>query len=869
MAVLFRSVSRLIFLASLLAAPWLFGGRPLESQVWLAGGLGLAFVTWLLSAFMDWKSGAFAWNAWTGTFALLIAGWVTLAILQLALPARSGVPQFAGLPSRHAVAEGIPPRTDGVWPTPATPHATQVPALTRLQVARWVWPLVALLLAAHLCSVPEYRYGFWMLLAINAACLSVFGIVQKLTWNERIYWAIPLEYGGQPFASFVNRNHAAGYLNLALAAALGLLGVVVREAHRGHAMPVLDQPRSLGRIRFVQLLLLVITAGVVATLSRGGQLAAVVAAGGAMLLATMTTPRRTMVRPLGLALLAGFLVAASVGAWELARGRLGELDWRALRGDARWWHWRDMAAAFPDLWTTGTGLGTYRFVNPPYKNHVSTAMYWNADNQYLELFVEGGVVAAMLMGLGILACLVLVHRAYYLDFDDAADSADLGPIALMVLLSQGLQGATDYGPGIMAQLLTTAAMLGAVGSGCRFADLQSGARSWSQLPLQRWLLWPVGLVGLMGGAAWYELRSAAAADTFLQRLPELDDPRHQDWTTLTIDTAIAQGARLASLRPDDPAVHRALGQLRVIRYRLQSLERLLDEAGGKSSLTPDALWPRTQLARLDQLAVHALTQGDPDVLETLRAEPIVRENLAAAYQDFRRVKQHRVYDSYVDLRLAYLAGLYGAGIEERHDWLRSAVYANPSDLILLGHVATIAEPVSGDLLAVQCWRRWAALDPERADEIYRRALTRFPPRYVMEHVVPQEVSRVLDFAEQIDDPTLERQAVERVEQLLKTGQAAPSGESWMQLARLATLQGDPAAALQHYQEALRLEPLKWDWRVQYTELLLEQRRYKEAHEQVEFGLMTTPDRREFANLRERIQAAERPRIDAPSALPRP
>ena len=56
-----------------------------------------------------------------------------------------------------------------------------------------------------------------------AAELMIVGNDQKVSWNEKLYWTYELTQGGQPFASYVNRNSAAGYLNLCLAGAVGLL----------------------------------------------------------------------------------------------------------------------------------------------------------------------------------------------------------------------------------------------------------------------------------------------------------------------------------------------------------------------------------------------------------------------------------------------------------------------------------------------------------------------------------------------------------------------------------------------------------------------------------------------------------------------
>jgi hypothetical protein len=61
-----------------------------------------------------------------------------------------------------------------------------------------------------------------VVVALNGAALAFFGLVQQLTWNGQLFWSIPLTRGGAPFASYVNRNNAAGFLNMCLACAVGL-----------------------------------------------------------------------------------------------------------------------------------------------------------------------------------------------------------------------------------------------------------------------------------------------------------------------------------------------------------------------------------------------------------------------------------------------------------------------------------------------------------------------------------------------------------------------------------------------------------------------------------------------------------------------
>src|SRR5258708_23350224 len=61
--------------------------------------------------------------------------------------------------------------------------------------------------------------------------ISIFGVLQHLTFNGKLYWFREMHYGGIPFGPYVNRNHFAGFVELILPLALVplVLGRVRRE----------------------------------------------------------------------------------------------------------------------------------------------------------------------------------------------------------------------------------------------------------------------------------------------------------------------------------------------------------------------------------------------------------------------------------------------------------------------------------------------------------------------------------------------------------------------------------------------------------------------------------------------------------------
>src|SRR5262249_35463873 len=97
------------------------------------------------------------------------------------------------------------------------------PSSTRVELARLVMAMIALYLGAVLFANSESQLWLWVCLAVNGGALALFGIARQRSWDGKLLWSVPFVLGGQPFASYVNRNNAAGYLNLCLAAAWGLV----------------------------------------------------------------------------------------------------------------------------------------------------------------------------------------------------------------------------------------------------------------------------------------------------------------------------------------------------------------------------------------------------------------------------------------------------------------------------------------------------------------------------------------------------------------------------------------------------------------------------------------------------------------------
>ena len=417
--------------------------------------------------------------------------WRDLApnVVSLASPASNAIRTAGEAPSRgRSRAEGMPAAASSE-PEMAKYDAFAIslyPASTRRDVY-----LLALGSAAFLLGVTVFagRVAFFVagvVVALNGAALSFFGLVQQLTWNGQLYGSVPLTGGGVPFASYVNRNNASGFLNICLGCAIALSAwLLSRHAARGG--PENDRQASLGigqnlwaavRRLFGRMLWALsqldaatlasltaaacIAAGILCSLSRGGTVAmigaAVISFGFASLAGQKRPARMSAVI---LCAAAACLLVAYLGRSATVTQRLATIfDEPTLQAGGRLVNWKDGWRAAKDLLPVGSGLGTYRYAYRAYQQRPYDLWYYHAENQYLEALVEAGLPGLCLLltmiGLVALACWRLLKRA-----PDPATYA-LGLAGTFALSSQAIHAAFDFGLYLPANMLLLALVCGAV-----------------------------------------------------------------------------------------------------------------------------------------------------------------------------------------------------------------------------------------------------------------------------------------------------------------------------------------------------------------------------------------------------------------------
>jgi len=245
-------------------------------------------------------------------------------------------------------------------------------------------------------------------ITLLGVALALIGIVQKPLYAGRLLGFWQPEGTGTPFGPFVNRNHFAGWMLMALPLALGLLGAGLERAMRDvkpgwrHRILWLSSPEA-NRLILLGAGTFIMAVSMVLTMSRSGisALAMSVVLMGLVIGRGFTGKSKKTLGVAYLAVLVGTAIAW-VGA-DVVVERFSNTSWSEFNDrKGAWLDALGVARAFP---VAGTGLNTYPMAARFYQRHDLSSFYGEAHNDYLQLLAEGGAMV-VLPALVVLAALV-------------------------------------------------------------------------------------------------------------------------------------------------------------------------------------------------------------------------------------------------------------------------------------------------------------------------------------------------------------------------------------------------------------------------------------------------------------------------------
>jgi O-antigen ligase len=258
-------------------------------------------------------------------------------------------------------------------------HRTASSYATRMEIELLLADILLLFLAAQAFrTLEDWRAFVWFVMSFGFL-VAIFGILQHLTFNGKLYWFREMHYGGIPFGPYVNRNHFAGFAELVI--------------------PVSLVPLVLGKVRrerwfLVSLFAVVPIGALFLSASRGGIVSFAVQVGFLLLWLIV---RRTAGKHLlsgGAILLLAFLMVSWLGVQQLVE-RFSSLQSLEVTVGKRASMRADTWRIFLDHPWAGTGLGTLQIVFPAYETLYDGKIVNHTHNDYLEGLAETGIAGAL------------------------------------------------------------------------------------------------------------------------------------------------------------------------------------------------------------------------------------------------------------------------------------------------------------------------------------------------------------------------------------------------------------------------------------------------------------------------------------------
>jgi O-antigen ligase/tetratricopeptide (TPR) repeat protein len=737
-------------------------------------------------------------------------------------------PEEIGSEPGQAISDGTSQHTISLYP-----------GATRAELVGWLAIVALFWVVRNYLASTVFLYQLAVVAVANGAALALFGLLQYFSSpRHMLYWSLPTL--GTVFGAFINRNHFAAYTNLTIGLAIGLL-----LSKKAESLPLASQGVSwTGKVRMllrpqilsVGLALTLMLAAVVICLSRGGLVALLVAS--LVCLVLFCWRSRRLPRMLG-TLLVGIGATALVVwlAWPAVAARLGTLWQGEAARESRVQLWARLMPLWHDFPVWGSGYGTLAYVEPLQRQpgQERGIYYDHADNDYVQILVEGGTVGLILTATIVVLVFVLGCRAFL--FSRTSRLAGLALGGLFAWVTIMVHSFLDYGMHIPA-VAVLATVLAA-----HLAALHAGGSKMHQVEPRG----PGHRVRHLGGLAPLLAGGAATAVAFVLV--------HEAWCAAgaeryrlaavhcKVSTDSAAQARRRSylqaavtLAPDNAGL-----QLELAEAYHDAFERDLatlpawtatyataDLAGAGGNLTLAGSGCFFPALASSAFAVSGPLGRDADRSARKRASD---SHLTPALQGFVRARNLCPLLGHPHVRLGTYANLMAAA-DARQVYLRRAARVMPHDERIWFACGARALEEGSPQEAWPCWRRCLQCSPRFLASIVLRSRHHLTIKDMVQQVLPPDPQALFDAALILTDqsesaatgPVLLAQALRLADE-----RAAQGDVNALYLrARCHQLLGHQRQALQAYRELRDRAPGMMAWRLQFIELLCDAGQLHEA-----------------------------------------
>jgi O-antigen ligase len=234
--------------------------------------------------------------------------------------------------------------------------------------------------------------------------ISTVAILVHASKPDLLYGIWDPGASARPYGPFVNRNHMATWLVMALPLVMGY--VFARFADRSSRRSLIAAIDA--RMVWLMAAAALIFIGIIVSLSRSAAVATLSSGIFVALAAGRRRRSRAWWAVLGTAAVFVLILVAIPRSVDLGmrfeNPRLVTTTW------TRQQIWRETLPIVRDFPVTGTGVGTYPTAMLVYQQSDRRLFFNQAHNQYLQVAAEGGLVLALLMLWALVAFLVLATK---------------------------------------------------------------------------------------------------------------------------------------------------------------------------------------------------------------------------------------------------------------------------------------------------------------------------------------------------------------------------------------------------------------------------------------------------------------------------
>lgn len=792
----------LLLCGLVVAAPWFLGAQTPGPQLFLTWPLvALATVQLIVSLFRATESRSTRFPVLLVPLLALIA----IGVTQL-LPIGNSSPfdsiRSLGLNELELTPNEIPE----IAAHPRGVHAL-APSATRVCVSQIALVVLAFWLAYQLFESAGSRRLLLAALTLNGVAITAFAIAQKLTWNGMLFWKYPLRYGGSPFGPFSSRNNCAAYLLLCLACAIASLIAALFPFGMGRQSDAPTSLRQVVQTWFNRILgsttpavllslagLLLIAVGVTVSMSRIGQVGLIVS-----LLVLMPALSRWSTQWLLLTV----IFAAGIYGGVLWLGQSTQVTQRletlsdpleAMQG--RFDHWCEIEGLIRDFPLLGCGWGGYRWANPLYLSKDPDVWFHHAENQYLEVLAEAGLLGLIAFVAAFLLAAFASARAIRSDSDGTL--LPIGLCGLLATTAMATNSMTNFALSMGSISLTFAVLLGA---GLAAFSRSPSVSPWIHWETQRrsgkaWKLAISCTLLIAGGLAGFQLTQVGAAEWDTESVPRDEIPPKTEMSE--VNALLSRLTRWSERFPQSAEIWAAIGDLRVYRMRRAMYDETIGLPASKK-YGARGVWENTHLERLDALVTYSRSIGDTATEQNLLNLPSVTENAQAALHAYDRAASLQPLNKRVALSRAWLKHWLNAqGKEAARDL---ALLAGVSQSDVLFQVGQISQRMADTDVQIRSWRRSLMISGHWAPRIWDEMTLTDPEEEVLK-VFPDQLESLLAIMNLPNDMAVRRQIRQRCEAIISNTPNVPP----VMIARLHAAEGKLQVAADEYLRAIRKSP---------------------------------------------------------------